>query len=578
MKRSFFTKEQNKAFISIGKLDDVDGVTLYVHEENSFLKRINKLFGKSFGTAVTNKRKEILADEINGLVKKYDLEVFPYSDFKSMRFAFRAKNGKPLPIEFEKEVEQAFDRGNKEFVKYLIDNKIVDATTNPPVDQWFHLAIGQTGPEAAQLVEKAKKLTGPNRAVSYRDQDLVDSLKTNLTDAQSAFNRINHELTGTDLVEPMELTPRPQVRLTDEILDYIKKLPDLSDPKAPEQLEQTVRQVYGINLRPSQAKLLVDYYNDFDAYSPPLMMEERKLTSLEDAIHGHQSIDFRGLGAMGRSQTAQAITVAGGVKQGRLVAAINETAHTVWIEAQKQRIRKLYKEELGKAGITYRVNETGDEMDFIPTNKPIPKEVTDRIARRLAARRNPSLLRLTSVPAGPETGELRQALTDFGEKLEKDTRALVIRPETRVAMKKVFIAVQMDHNNPVIIIRGASPDLETEIRNAFTGLVAKHPNPVKRPSKRESKASKFIFSTQPGLVWFYRTVRQERETPEVKPEARNVQRVDHPKVFFQKRLCHWSNEQNLQMKRQISPGCAHQQRRRCPWDHKGPQRRGQKAS
>lgn len=409
LRKEFTTPAENSRWMLMAQRTTPDGRTKFFDVENSVMKELNDITNdKDFVTAITNRHKEILTTEMQALESKIPgLELVPYSDFKSVRYAVRMKDGSPLPDDIDAALNRVFVKSNERFANYLKSTRLVRDGDHP--EKWFKAGIGETADQANLASRYARSVTG-EQARRFTDSDLIENMNTTLKASELYRNETLNVLRGTNLLQriPGTSTQIP----TKEVFEVVRKT------DSNEALARTLNTRFGTQVTSEQASKIREYASLVDEFSPGIHVASRRVASLEDSVHGGLNIDFAGMGAFNSEGTARALASSKNIEQALVNARTQERLVTERFLGRVQRVQTDIQDILSKNGVSAEVIQSGDDLVVKPS-KPISESVRREIAQRLATYDNPSGVRISSVPAGVTTPSVRAQMGTHGESIEK---------------------------------------------------------------------------------------------------------------------------------------------------------------
>lgn len=423
---------------------------LYLDVENAALKRLNDSIGdKSFVTALTNIHKDILSTKVNQLLKKYpDVDIEVYSDFKSVRYAFKPKD---MPDELKsklmKDLNATYIEANSEFAKKVKTMEGIPDTEYP--EQWFQGGIGATADQAGQSAKKARQFKRPAQLTAFDEvKELINQDTNAIKDYAKTLNA-NHPLARAGLIDDIPGSDVKTVGLpvfevvrkvkspTDQELDIFKTQlksemgRDFTSREASQilmgrRLANELNTKFGTDMSANEAKDLLAYSNGLDSLTPGLWVKERVSANLNDAVNGGMSGDVTGMGARNIRQVAYDIAQSKGADASSVIDATRkgEQAVTQTFDDIKQNFRTTVQDVLEKRGIKYSDPCSGDDCVMIPDTKLTTAD-ENALVTAFAKQDNPSQYRLSFIPNGVK-GPDRTNLAVHGELVEKELRKRLI--------------------------------------------------------------------------------------------------------------------------------------------------------
>lgn len=517
----FTTVRQNEEWMRMAENTQPDGKTKYFEVENSVMKELNDVTqDKNFVTALTNKHKSITKEKIDAFAKKYpSVDVIPYSDFKSMRYALKPRPpATKLPAEIEKELARVLQDANDEFVKYMRDNKLLRETDKP--EEWFRAGIGETADQATQASRYSRQTDGPNRLQNFSNPQLQENLNSSVKATETVRNDLQRQLKESSLMENIAGTDK--MTFKPEVFDAVRKT------KTPTELMDLVQRSSGVKITELQAKQIRDYADLVDDFSPGIHVAERKFASLADSANGGLSLDFAGMGSRNSRATAEALALSDNLGDAVIRARNGEKGVTNTFAVRKADVQIAVGGVLKKYGIEAKFIDSGDDMVIKPS-KPIPATARQEIADALAKKVPPSSIRVSHVPAGVERAADRALIGTHGESIEKEMRKTLQGVIPKEKLDGILFQIDMlassagnGHAELMIGKPNTTLDPRTEIpqiQEAFRKAIEK----VNRSLRLENKPGNYVpsgalFNFHPIKSW----VVQMREAHFGKPSQTGI--------------------------------------------------------
>lgn len=415
--RSFTTVEQNRTFIKAAQDVTPEKGWKFLVSENSVLKKLNdSIQDKDLVTSLTNKHKELFLEQIENLKKVYgnDIDFLPYSDFKSIQFAFKPKNGKTIPPEFKNSLEKAFAQANKKFEAHLSVNHIVRKSDH--ADEWFRAGFSETADQASFAARQARDIPGANALRDYSSAAVQKRLDSVIPEIETNRQYLSRKWSQTPLLEKTEsgvVIPKS------DVFNILRKNDDV-----PEIREALVKKFGGSDLQSQEAfrnKLtdesiltLQDYGKMVDEFSPSLRVEERKIASLASAEHGGASMDASGMGGVNLRGTAEALAKSkngpDAIKNSRLA---------------EESITRQFQDDMGQAREKFQKyfeqpSSTGDDT-VANAVRPLKDREKQEFLQDISTLPNPGRKRISFLAEGAAKSE-RNAIATHGESIEKTLR------------------------------------------------------------------------------------------------------------------------------------------------------------
>ncbi|MFN7455351.1 MAG: hypothetical protein ACK5RO_11905 [Pseudobdellovibrionaceae bacterium] len=421
--RDFTSPNQNGIWMEAASVTRADGKTFFLDVENSALKKLNDVTkDKALVTALTNRHKELLMGRMTTLEKQFpNVEFLPYSDFKSVRFAFRPRPpATEIPPQFQRELQSAFQETNTRFAQSLREAQLLRPNDEPL--EWFRAGVGQTADQANSAARYSRNISGSNRVQNFSDPSLQTDLRTSLDAAEMWRSDLQKSLGSTGLLETTnagKMLPRP------EVFDMVRKT------ETPEQLQAVILARTGTQIPLPEARRLRDYTGLVDEFSAGIHTRQRVLATLEDNAAGGINLDFAGMGSQNLRGTAEALTRSNTVQNAVEQSRLAERSVTEVFNQRKVIAESTVNRVLSRYGISAEIRASGDDMVVRPS-RPIPPRAREEIAQEMARNMNGAPVRMSHVPPGVRAPQDRNLIGVHGESVEKILRQKlegVIPPE-----------------------------------------------------------------------------------------------------------------------------------------------------
>ncbi len=401
------TPEQNAKWIQRARSDQSG---LFLDVENAALKRLNDTLGdKNLVTALTNHHKEILFRKLDILQMKYPkLEILKYSDFKSSRFSFAGE----IPENLQSELNTIFEETNKEFASLLSKSPELKIPPQENPSQWFNAGIGKSADQAGLAARQARRQRdGSSQFIA------LDKVKLQLSSDMSSIEQKRLTLTHALKDYPHLLSGNDTKKIPSiEVFEVLRKAKSL----APEELAALFQKRFNANLSSSTAKMLKDYADEVDQFSPGIWIEQRVVANLDDASQGGFSVDFKGMGARNVHQVAQDLMKSESVDEAISNIRKGEGIVTEQFDSAKSGFQKLVSDSLSHFNIPITTKCSGDDCVSIP-QAILPDVAKEKMMDSIARTANPSGYRLSFIPPNV-TQQSRTELAVHGELIEKQVR------------------------------------------------------------------------------------------------------------------------------------------------------------
>ena len=417
--RNFITPEQNRAYVEIAESLTPEAGTVFFDAENAVMKTLNdRLRDKNLVTSLTNLHKQTVIREMRLLqARNPKVRAFPYSDFKSVRYAFRGE----IPANFETQVAQAFERANARFAAEVRELGIVRASDDPA--DWFRFGYGETSDRANLAARAARDPEVAGRGTTYA----------------AARSRLEGRFVESrELRKALETNPRLSILLegeagqripTREVFDLIRK------NDSPAKLTPALRARFGNDaLTESDAGALLVYARRIDEFSPGINVIQREVVNLDTAANGGYSVDFLGLGSSNQSATARALAQSGNIDAALVNARLGERQVTTDFRGRLDDFRA--------AAGSKEVKCSGDDCMGIVAQ---PQTAADRQALldRLSQGATTREVRVAFIRDGIRRTADRTTMSTHGESVEKFLRKNLEGALPRDRMRSITFGIDM---------------------------------------------------------------------------------------------------------------------------------------
>jgi hypothetical protein len=469
MNRIFTSTRENEAWIKVAEQVPTERPTKFYDIENSAMKRLNDTTdNKNLVTALTNKQKEIFFNDLYEIQRKYpQVEFLPYSDFKSVRLAVRAKDPAGIiPPQLNQELMNLFKSTNASYAKALVDNKVISASEK--AQDWFRAGTGTTADKAAMAARYSRSVTGENQMIGFTDSSVQKGLQSSLSKTERYRTQLQASLGGTSIMEAVPGTTH-QMTLSKETFEIARKA------KSAAEVKEAVALRTGTDITEAQAKQILDYSKSVDEFSPSIRVAERQVTTLEDATHGGITIDFVGLGAQNSQATANALARSKDLTVALKEARVHESIVTSLLDDKKRNITNAIQKVLKEQNIDAVIKVSGDDMVVKPA-KPLDSATKAKIAQAISQVEDPASVRLSSVSQNVTDGTARSVLAAQGESVEKALRKTLSGKIPKEKLSQTTFMVDIDKttagtNQAKLIMSNRYSDLtnaeKKEIQKAF---------------------------------------------------------------------------------------------------------------
>lgn len=410
--------------------------------ENSKMKELNdSLKDKNLVTSLTNYHKDLTLQELKKLQKKYpDLEISPYSDFKSLRFAFAGK----IPKNLEQELGEAFDRVNAEFHKKLQSEGL--ARQNDQPKNWFRAGFAESADEANMAARYARNQENQNKLQTFGSSDLQQNLQGRQMRIEGLRSELKKDLAGSRLIDGDTFH--------EDVFDIVRKSDgDLN------KIRSDIKNRYQVkDLSAEKVQKIKDYVESINDFSPGIRSSSREIANLDNANFGGLSADIIGLGSANLKATADGMARASDLSQAIVETRQGERAVTRSFVAQKDFFQEALKQSVDPSAL--KTVCSGDDCVAVAT-RPLLSFEKQNIVNRISASEHAGKYRLAFIPEGIRDSSVRNNLATHGEAIEKVLRQSLGSEMNSSKMKQVTFAMDMKTDRlgqgPVQLIIGVPP-------------------------------------------------------------------------------------------------------------------------
>lgn len=407
--KNFTDEFQNQAWIEIA--DTADGKTKFLDIENASMKELNDMTrNKNLVTSITNKHKEILIQKMIKLTEENPgLEIFPYTDYKSIRFAFRGK----IPADLQQQLGKIFEDANREFDQKLRQSQIIRSNENNSKN-WFRAGYGSTADQANAAARYSRSTEGTNRMQSFSDPRMQATTEQTLGQLREKRGLLENDpvLRGTPLMEKIQGTQK--LTLSQPAFDILRK------SKSADEVIRSARAKYGVQLSPEQAQRMIDYSGLVDRFSPGLRIAKREIVNLDEAEAGGFTVDFAGMGSRNLRATAEALE-----RSDKIETLLEETRKGEISVTQEFRERVVtLKEKVssgGNADLELTANCSADDCVGL-AKKALSSGDKQKILDDFASDPRTNAVRVAFIPENVVEKSSRTRLATHGESIEKFLR------------------------------------------------------------------------------------------------------------------------------------------------------------
>lgn len=451
-------ESDNENFLPLAKAANAGESTiarLFLDIENAVLKILNDdvIKDRELVTALTNVHKKLVWSVISGDPVLAEALVGKYSDFKSLRFAFRENTP-----ELQRRAAAALTEINKRYEQYVADlvqqegwaARMKGLTAD--ARNWYHGGVGSTPDQAGVATRFSRENLGPDGVAVLRAFD-----KAAPALQQAAFNASRFQRwAARRFAGPMLVgTPGGKKVLSAEAIEAIKK----TVPGKGEELSFAVARVlnarFGAKVEEREARALLNYISMADQFSPGLLLGKRVVIEMEQPAAAVISADFKGQNARNLEETMKALADTDGQHITARLQAVRagEIRATEALENKKARFGKAmgrFAEEMRKRGRFTRAEAsrlkaefTGDDgVMFLPSE--LSAEERALAQKFLLEEMQAEDIRLAFVNFGGGEASLRSGQIVNAEGLEKKLRNNLVGRLAREKLNDLQIGVYLE--------------------------------------------------------------------------------------------------------------------------------------
>ncbi len=407
---------------------------LYFDVENAVLKKLNDavLEDKELGDAVTN----LIANRVYNAVKHdpllKDKLKAEYKDYKSLRLMFVLKKGENTQA-YVTRLKEIYAQATKELKRELEQTELPKLWQaregqlgNP--EQWFLAGVGEDVLQANMAARSARgmlKQSTTGKLLSFTHAQKL--LKQHVRTINSLQQRLAQE---KELVVHgiLEAPDNGKVLLADPVIEIVRKADrSQGDEAFIAGVRARIKKLYGIELADKQLVDIINYVQEVDALSPPLLLTKREIIPYEQATHGLVSVDFAGIGVRNIKASMRALSSTKGRTLEEQLQAVDKAVEQVTLEMKRD--KGFYRDTIARRYQSEQnVYFSGDDGIFIPGKTLTLKDkisLTKELGEKHASR-----FRLTFVDTSYQSGkeipaELRSELVVKAEGVEKAIRKKV---------------------------------------------------------------------------------------------------------------------------------------------------------
>ncbi len=400
-------ERQNQTWID-DALASLSRNDIHILIENSWMKKLNDkiLKNKDFVTALTNYQKVLFLEEFGK--RMIALKHSPYQDFKTTRLTLTA----PVADAVLLELEAAFTAANERFYSSPRLNAIMRESDLR--ENWFRMGIGQNETQAGLAARDARDHGGPKGISYYWDKQVHARFQSQFERVKTMHEQVIERLgAGSKLL----VQERGWVSLHIDVFTAARK-------STAKDFTQTLEQLFpGRKIKQSIAKLILDYCQAADEFSPSVLVAKREHLTVHDAPFGAISMDFIGLGAENLRGTVKALVRAKTLDEAVRLTRVSEREVTKVFEKRKAIVKSAIEKFFG-GQVSMRFS--GDDGIIIPE-----REITLRdqllLMQALSQLLPRPYFRMAVINAEGANTENSSQLITHGESVEKALRQILLR-------------------------------------------------------------------------------------------------------------------------------------------------------
>lgn len=453
----FADERQNQIWIN-DALQSLARNDVHVMIENSWMKKLNDkiLKNKDFVTALTNYQKVLFLEELGKRAIKLKLD--PYQDFKTTRLTL----AEPVDAGTLSELEAAFKAANDRF--YASPRLVPILRETDLRENWFRMGVGHNENQAALAARHARDHGGKLGISYYWDGKVHAGLETKLKHIKDMHARILARLSDSKLV----VTERGWAGLHLDVFAAARKA-------TPEDFLGTLEQMFpGTKLTKSTAKLILNYAELADEFSPSVLVAKREHLVIHDAPHGALSIDFIGLGAENLRGTTKALVKAKDLDHAVKLTRVSEREVTK-IFNQRKKMVNLAIQEYFAGEVSMRFS--GDDGIIIP-GRAVTLRDQLYLVQKLSQLLPRPFFRMAVLNAEGAGMETSSQLITHGESIEKILRQILLRSLGAKRLGEISFSTfipDIGHFRKVTLIMSGKKDISADekkiLRNSFSTAV-----------------------------------------------------------------------------------------------------------
>ena len=415
---------QNRAFIAAAEKIPPEPNTFFFHSENARMKDLNKMFDKSFVTALSNLHKQRIMrrmTELRARNQGLEIEFLPYSDFKAMAYGFKFKGKVPLDIEVQ--ISKMMEQANNDFALEVSTKKLVRETDKP--GEWFRAGMDQNADVAGSLARTARELPGAPAGAASRQTPWVETLREgNFRALKTERAKLDAPRLGS-LVQSVDGANIPKRA----VFDLARRFD--SNEKLAEELR---RRFNNPSVTAQDAAQLREYISSVTFHDVPLRIPKRVIVALDEAKFGGFSADLRNLGAAAQEDLAKSLLKATSRDQALVLARESEQRMTSFIKRKLAAFERIVG-DIAKC--------SGDDCIGIPTSA-MSKTDRQELLRKLNADPDTREIRVSFIGEKIAKVSDRSVLASDGELIEKTMRETLEKSIPADRLDQITFGIEMD--------------------------------------------------------------------------------------------------------------------------------------
>jgi len=454
------TPEDNRKFAEVALAQNSPG-RLFYEMENPILKEMNEALDMNLATAVTNKYKQTFFDQLNHpsdpgarLVREH--LIAKYTDYKAVRLALN----RDTP-ELRAALGDLYRRATQNFQEFIgsYDIRIPHSGIARDPAAWQLAGFGSTADEAgisARFARVQFPLFAKGEPLAQEFEKIAPLLKKRLDEIESHRSYVQRVLPkdGRILLPVRTRSTKGEPTryvLSPEAIQILRAVEDKNSfDKYINKLQDRLTRAFGTEVTKEQTLAIQEYYRLADTFTLSLLQPSSARLPYESAHKGLVSVDFSGLGAKNTAATMEALLPSAAKK------SESEYVQNILVQSKKNQdevTRRFVerKQVLEANGMVInpdgKMYFSGDDGIFAPTQELSPKDklaFLDRVSRS----DSPSGSRIVFLNAefknkGRLSGALRESLIGRAERIEKQLRIQLERPELLQPLQETNIAVDL---------------------------------------------------------------------------------------------------------------------------------------